>query len=197
MKLLLEGLEGNRLYIVVGVGILVLLILFFLVWWIKTKNWFRRSLVKIEESKSAIDVALTKRHDSLTKLLGITKGYAKHESETLEKVIKWRSGASEMSLQEKEDAAAKLAQVAQGISVVVERYPELKANTQFANLSAAVMDTEEHLQASRRIFNANVSKINQAIVSFPTSMVAKSMKLEKQKMFEATETQRQDVEMNF
>src|SRR5690554_4788085 len=108
-------------------------------------NRLRQLEVKVEEAMSGIDVALTKRFDVLTKMLDTTKGYAKHEAETLEKVIKWRNGIpADATLEEKQEFANSLTRALSGLNVVVERYPELKADRAFSNLQNAIMDTEEH-----------------------------------------------------
>ncbi|MFA7126702.1 MAG: LemA family protein [Bacilli bacterium] len=194
MKLVFLSL-GNGSIIAIVVVALILIIVF---WYIGVMNRLRQLEVKVEEAESGIDVALTKRFDALTKMLETTKGYAKHESETLEKVIKWRNGIpSDASLQDKQEFANSLAKVANGINVVVEQYPDLKANTMFNNLQNSIMDTEEHLQAARRLFNSNVRAINQIIVTFPQSIVANAIHMQKKNFFEAEEAKRQDVKMNF
>lgn len=181
--------------ILIVVGAVILLILF---WYIGTMNKLRQLEVKVEEAMSGIDVALTKRFDALTKMLDTTKGYAKHEVETLEKTIKWRQGLpASATLADKQEFADSLTKVANGLNVVVERYPELKADKMFTNLQNAIMDTEEHLQASRRLYNSNVRAINQMIVTFPQSIVANMIKMTKKEFFEAEESKRQDVKMNF
>lgn len=191
MFLQIGGLEVAL--IVVGVVLLLVIL-----WYIGVMNKLRQLEVKVEAAMSGIDVALTKRFDALTKMLETTKGYAKHEAETLEKVIKWRKGIpSDASLEQKQEFAKQLTEVANGINVVVEQYPDLKANSMFSNLQNAIMDTEEHLQAARRLFNSNVRIINQMIVTFPQSFVAKRIGMEKKEFFEAEESKRQDVKMNF
>lgn len=180
---------------VIVIGVIVLLVL---LWYIGVMNNMRQLEVKVEEALSGIDVALTKRFDALTKMLETTKGYAKHESETLEKVIKWRNGIpADATLAEKQEFADSLTRVANGLNVVVERYPDLKANTMFSNLQKSIMDTEEHLQAARRLYNGNVRTLNQRIVTFPQSIVAKMIHMEKKAFFEAEEAKRQDVKMQF
>lgn len=182
---------------VVGIIVAIVVVLFVL-WYIGVMNSLRQIEVKVEESMSGIDVALTKRFDALTKMLDTTKGYAKHEAETLEKVIKWRNGIpADATLEQKQEFADSLTKVASGLNVVVERYPDLKADKMFTNLQNAIMDTEEHLQAARRLYNSNVRVLNQKIVTFPQSWVAKRIGMEKKKFFEAEETKRQDVKMNF
>ena len=184
-----------------GFGILFVLIaiIFIIVlWFITTMNKLRHLNLKVQEAESGIDVALTKRYDMLTKMLEITKGYAKHEAETLEKIVKWRGGIpNNASLEDKEDFTKQLKSVASGIDVVVEQYPELKANTVFKELQAAVINTEDHLQAARRLYNANVTTINTIIVTFPQSIVANMIKMEKKPYFEAEEQKREDVKFDF
>jgi len=188
-------LLGTLEVVLIVVGIVIVLVV---LWYIGVMNRLRQLEVKVEEAESGIDVALTKRFDALTKMLDTTKGYAKHEAETLEKVIKWRSGIpTNASLADKQEFANTLTDVAGRLNVVVEQYPDLKANTNFQSLQNAIMDTEEHLQAARRLFNANVRTINHVIVTFPQSWVAKRIGMEKKEFFEAEEQKRQDVKMQF
>ncbi|MDD3129861.1 MAG: LemA family protein [Candidatus Izemoplasmatales bacterium] len=186
---------GTGAIIGIVIGALVLILVF---WYIGVMNRLRQLELKVDEAESGIDVALTKRFDMLTKMLQTTKGYAKHEAETLENVVKWRNGIpKEASLKDKEEFFNQLNQVAQGINVVVEKYPDLKANTVFMELQSAVANTEEHLQAARRLYNANVTSINTIIVTFPQSIVANIMKMDKKPYFEAEEQKRQDVTFDF
>mgnify|MGYP001067674119 CR=1 FL=1 len=194
---MLKGLilmETGTIVIIVVAAVLVL----GLAWFIGIMNNMRQLEVKVNEALSGIDVALTKRFDALTKMLETTKGYAKHEAETLEKTIKWRKGIpADASLADKQEFADSLTQVASGLNVVVERYPDLKANTMFGNLQKSIMDTEEHLQAARRLYNGNVRVLNQRIVTFPQSIVANMIRMEKKSFFEAEASKRQDVKMTF
>ncbi|MFZ2538867.1 MAG: LemA family protein [Oscillospiraceae bacterium] len=173
---------------------LAAVILISLIWWIATGNKFKQLLVKIDEASSGIDVALTKRYDTLAKLIDITKAYAKHEVETLEKIVNLRKG---MTVSEKNDINAKLDNMQNKISVIAESYPELKSSENFKQLQVSVVDVEEHLQASRRLYNSNVSLLNQLIVTFPKSLVSKSMHLAKQDFFAAEEVKKADVAMKF
>lgn len=163
-------------------------------WYIGTSNKLNRAVVKIEEADSGIDVALTKRYDALTKMLEITKGYAKHEKETLGEVINLRKG---MSIAEKQDANNKMTETFGKINVLAEAYPELKSSENFKALQLSVADVEEHLQAARRLYNANISSYNQEIVSFPTSIVAGMNGFVKKEFFEADEAKKEDVKMEF
>ncbi|MDA3932526.1 MAG: LemA family protein [Tenericutes bacterium] len=183
-----------------GIALIIIgaVLLIIILWYIGVMNKLRQLELKVDEAESGIDVALTKRFDMLTKMLQTTKGYAKHEAETLEKVVKWRNGIpNNATLEEKAQFQEQLNQVASGINVVVERYPDLKANTVFLDLQASVRNAEEHLQAARRLYNANVTKINHIIVTFPQSIVANKINMIKKPYFEAEEKKREDVEFKF
>lgn len=180
-------------------AVIVILVISIIGWWISKMNWFRRMQVKIKESASGIDVALAKRFDLLTKQYNIAKGYAKHENETLIDVAKMRANYHEGSANVKEmnEFNANMNTLARGINVIAERYPELKANTLFLSLSNSCTDVEEHLQAARRLYNADVSSYNQGIVSFPGSIVANSIHATPEEFFKVEDEKREDVKMEF
>jgi LemA protein len=163
-------------------------------WYVSTRNRFARLAVKITESDSGIDVALTKRYDTLTKMLDITKGYAKHEAEVLAGVVKLRKG---MSMGERSAANVRMDELAGKINVLAESYPALKASENYKELQRSVADVEEHLQAARRIYNMNVSYFNQLLASWPASIVGNGMGQARKDFFEAEEGKKQDVKMEF
>ena len=182
---------------VIAIVVVVLLVVP-LLWFIGTMNKLRQLEVKVNEAESGIDVALTKRFDVLTKLVNTTKGYAKHEAETFENVTKWRAGLpKKLSLQDKQEFMGKMDAVQTGINVAVEAYPDLKAEKLFVGLQKSISDVEEHLQAARRVYNSNVSRINSMIVTFPTSIVAGMVHVDKKEFFEAEIAKRSDVEISF
>lgn len=195
--MLIGALSTGGIIAIVVVAVILLIIFILLGWYISTVNTFRRMQVKIDESESSIDVALTKRFDLLTKMLQAAKGYMKHERETLEKVVQMRQPASSASIKEKEEFANEVGRGIEAINVVVEQYPELKSNTTMMKLQDATFDVEENLQAARRFYNSNVNMYNQKIVTFPSSVVAGMKNFEKRDFFEAEERKRQDVEFNF
>ncbi len=172
----------------------VAIVVFLLLWWIGTYNGIKRLEIKVKEGLSGIDVALTKRYDVLTKLLEVVKGYQKHEKEILSEVIRLRSG---MTMQERNVANQQMDTAFGRINMLAESYPELKSSNNFMQLQHAIVDTEEHLQAARRLYNANVTAYNEKIVTFPNSIVAGSMGASAKEFFEAEAAKRQDVKMNF
>lgn len=164
------------------------------VWYIATMNKFARLLVKITESDSGIDVALTKRYDTLTKMLEVTKAYAKHEAETLASLVKMRKG---MPMNERGEVNRQMDDLAGRINIMAEAYPELRSSENFKELQDAISEVEEHLQASRRIYNMNVSAFNQLLVSWPDSIVGKQKGHTIKEFFVMDEHKREDVAMQF
>ena len=179
------------LWPVVGVVLFVLLI-FILGYFIKTGNIMERLRVKIKEAESGIDVALAKRFDTLTKLLDSVRSFTKHEQDTILNTIKLRQN---MSIPERAQAGEQLAEAQKQINVLAEAYPTLTSQALFVQLQNAAMDTEEHLQAARRLYNSNVSTLNQMVVSFPSSMVAGVKSIQQHPMFEAEAHKRSDVSL--
>lgn len=174
--------------------IVAVVVVIIVLWFIITSNKLNRAIVKIDEADSGIDVALTKRYDVLTKMLDTVKGYAKHEKEVIIESINLRKG---MTIEEKNAANVKMDEAFSKLNVVAENYPELKASENFAVLQQSIADVEEHLQAARRLYNANISTYNQMIVTFPISIVAGMKKLTKKVFFEAEENKKADVKMEF
>ncbi len=79
---------------------------------------------------------------------------------------------------------------------VAEQYPDLKASKNYKTLQLAIADTEEHLQAARRLYNANVSSYNQKLVTFPSSIVANSKGFTKKEFFEIEDSKKEDVKID-
>lgn len=194
---ILDGIEIGAIIGIAVAAIVVIIIISLVAWWIRTGNLLRREVVKIDESASGIDVALTKRYDLLTKSVAVVKGVAKHEQETLTNVIAMRRPASDASMKEKAEFENSMTKAFDSINIVAEKYPEIKANQNFTQLQNQVAEVEEQLQASRRVYNSNVSVYNQDIVVFPKSIVAKHLHMTRRDFFEAEEAKRKDVEISF
>ena len=181
--------NGYIVPIVVAVAIFVVIC-----WYISTMNRFARLLVKITESDSGIEVALTKRYDTLTKMLDVTKAYAKHEAETLATLVKMRKG---MSIDELGEANRQMDELSGRINLMAEAYPELRSSENFKELQETVAEVEDHLQAARRIYNMNVSQFNQLLVSWPASIVGNQKGHTAREFFAADEKKKEDVAMQF
>lgn len=173
--------------------IVVVVIMMILGWYISVSNKLNRALVKIDEANSGIDVALTKRYDVLTKMMDVVKAYTKHEKEMLFEIVKLRSN---MTMEEKNEANTKMDHNFEQIRILAENYPDLRSSENYRTLQQAISDVEEHLQAARRMYNSNVSILNQALVTFPTSIVANSRGITKRSFFEAEEKKKEDVKID-
>jgi LemA protein len=126
-----------------------------------------------ENAFADIDVQLLQRNDLIPQLVETLRGYAKHEGTTLQKVIEARNGAMQAhSTDEKVEADNNLTAALQGLKVVVERYPELKANENFMNLQEEIADIENKLAATRRFFNSATKEYNTYIQKFPANVIA-------------------------
>ena len=174
---------GISCIIVLGI-ILFIVVMTLLIIYISNYNSINRLSIKIDETFSGIDVVLAKRYDLLSQMVAVVKGYMKHEKETLLEVIKIRKG---MSLEEKEIVNKKMDESSKKINIVIERYPELKADKNVMILQKAILDCEEHLQAARRLYNSSVSQYNQKIVTFPGNVIAKKINATKREFFKVEE----------
>ncbi|NLC89901.1 MAG: LemA family protein [Clostridiaceae bacterium] len=177
-----------EIVLIVAAAVLLLLI----IWAISTGNRFRRMAVKIDESESGIDVALTKRYDTLTKMLEVVRQYAAHEVETLTGIVSLRTG---MSMAEREKAAVQMDEMTDRIRLVAEQYPQLRAAEVFSKLQDGIQDAEAHLQAARRFYNANVSSFNQLLVTFPSSLIGNLQHQQAREFFETEPMKRADLSM--
>ena len=172
---------------------LVFVGLMVLIWAVAKLNRFKVLRVKVDEAESGIDVALTKRYDTLTKMLDVVRAYTRHEYGLFAQIVNLRRG---MSIAEKTEASQRMDDMSLKIAAVAENYPQLRSSENYMKLKDAIRDTEEHLQAARRVFNMNVSKYNQAIVVFPASIVAGKTHTARD-FFEAEDHKRGDVQMSF
>lgn len=145
-------------------------------------NQLIRSRIKCEEALSGIDVALAKRYDSLTNIQEAVRGYTKHEQAVLTELTKLRTS---MTLNEKEALADQYTQVQKQLLMVAEGYPQLQASANFLQLQETIADVEEHLQAARRAYNANVARYNEKLQMFPSSLIAGLIHAEAKALFQA------------
>ena len=135
---------------------------------------------KIENAFAQIDVQLKRRHDLIPNLVETVKGYAKHESETFEKVVAARNAAMNASGPAAQAGAENMLSGAlKSLFAVAEAYPELKASEQFVQLQAQLAETEDRIAYSRSYYNDIVRAYNTKVETFPTMFVANMFKFEK------------------
>ncbi len=198
-SLLISG--GAIAGIVVG-AVVFLLVLIFIVWWIKTRNGFVRLKNRLEEAWATIDVYLKKRYDLIPNLVETVKGYAKHESETLQKVVSARGVALAASTPEEKMEANKqvMSSLKTFLNAVHENYPELRANTNFIDLQNQLKQIEGELEGARRYYNGVVKQFNTKLEVFPACVIGRRMGegYEKKPYFELdSEEERKNVRVQF
>lgn len=151
------------------------------------------SLIKnrnlVEEAWSVIDVVLKKRYDLIPNLVETVKGYASHERETLQSVTEARNQAiNTKDVENKQFAEQTLNHAITNLFALSEKYPDLKANTNFLKLQSDLNEIETELEKSRRYYNATACEFNIKIEIFPNNIIADMYGFVKVKFFEIQDT---------
>ena len=155
--------------------VIVVLVILALIY-ISMYNGLQKAKVNTEESWSQIDVQLKRRNDLIPNLVETTKGYAKHEKETLAQVINLRNQLTELPADahaQKMEVSNQLTGTLKSIFALAEAYPDLKANQEFTKLMEELTNTENKIAYSRQLFNSSAANFNQRLLTFPSNMVAK------------------------
>ncbi len=149
----------------------------------------------VSEKWSQVENAYQRRADLIPNLVATVKGYASHEKETLEGVIKARAKATKMNInadnltpeniQKFQQAQSGLSSALSKLMVVVERYPDLKANQNFLELQTQLEGTENRIANERRMFGEAVKDYNSYIRKFPNNLFAGMFDFDKRAYFEA------------
>lgn len=162
-------------------------------------NKLVRQKVIIEEAFATMDVYLKKRFDLIPNVVESVKGYAKHEEETLGKVITLRSGSySSMTAEEKIENSVAISREIPKIMALAEAYPELKANQNFMELNVQLKKVEEDIANSRKYYNGAVRNYNMTVQTIPTNIIAGLFHFETKPMYEISNTQeRENVQVKF
>ena len=176
----------------VVIGALVLYI-------ISIYNSLVKSKLKVENAWSQIDVQLQRRFDLIPNFVETVKGYMTHESETFEKIAALRtSWANSSSVGEKAKLDGELSGALKTIMAVSENYPELKANTNFSELSEELRNTENKISFSRQFYNDSVTMYNTKLELFPSNIVAGMFNFKSKELFTAeSEEARKNVKVDF
>lgn len=158
-------------------------------------NRFVRKNNKLKERQSHIDVLLNQRFDLIPNLVETVKGYAKHESATLQEVVNLRSSYNNhgFSIDETEKIDKKI----NNIMMLAESYPDLKANSQFLSLQKDLNDIENKLNYARTSYNNAVTSYNNLVESVPSNVVAKMFSFERKELFKIDDEKRNNVKVNF
>ena len=172
-------------------------------------NNFIKLIQRTKEAWADIDVQLKRRYDLIPNLIETVKGYAAHEKETLQGVTQARTEATQVhvdpaditpqQIEAMAGAEAALTGALGKLLAVAEAYPDLKANTNFAQLQTELSDTENKIQAARRFYNGNVRDLAISIQSFPSNLIANVFNFKEMSYFELPEdsVERENVKVDF
>lgn len=153
-------------------------------------NGLVRLNTRTDEAWSDITVQLKRRYDLIPNLVNTVKGYASHEKTVFEDVTKARSNAlGAQGVAETAKAENQFQQTLKSLFAVAEAYPDLKANENFKELQAELVDTEDKIQASRRFYNGSVRDLNIKIKTFPTNIFARRLGFKIREFFEVEEAE--------
>ncbi len=152
----------------------------------------------IDRTFSNIDVLLKQRHDELPKLIETCKGYMQYEAKTLQAVTDARTAWSRATTPaEKAQADNLVSGALKSLFAVAEKYPDLKANTNFMQLQGRITDLETNIAGMRTGYNQDVNVFNIRIQQFPANLVAGLMHFTPHALFQVAEADREDVKVSF
>lgn len=178
-----------------------------LLWGVWGYNGLVNDSENMDNNWANVETQYQRRADLIPNLVNTVKGYATHEKETLEGVMKARSEATQtkvdptnltpQKLAEYQKAQAGISQALGRLMVIQERYPDLKANQNFQELQAQLEGTENRINVARKDFNDAAKKYNVSIRSFPKNILAKMFGFEKKVYFEAQSGAEKAPEVKF
>jgi LemA protein len=184
-------------------GIVVLIIIIFIAMVAGGYNGLVRLRNAVKNAWAQIDVQLKRRHDLIPNLVETVKGYKNFERETLEAVTKARNVAVQASsagagVAERGKAEGELSGALARLMVVVERYPDLKANQNFLALQEELTSTENKISFSRQYYNDSVMRYNNQTQVFPSNIIASMFSFKASEFFEVTaEAEREAPKVSF
>ena len=177
----------------------LLIIILLLLWIISVYNGLVKSRMKVKNAWSQIDVQLQRRFDLIPNLVETVKGYMKHEENTLSKIAELRtSWATANTVKEKAELDNQLSSTLKTIMAVSERYPDLKANENFAKLQDELNNTENKLSFSRQFYNDTATMYNTKLEVIPSNIIASIFNFQPEELFKVdSEEARHNVKVNF
>ncbi len=182
----------------VALGIVLVALVLLVVWGIAIYNRLVRLMVLTDNAWSDVDVQLKRRHDLVPNLVETVKGYAAHERQTLEAVIKARNAAVAASdPQQRVQAENMLTAALRQLFALAEAYPELKANENFLALQRELSEIEEDIANARRYYNAVVRDYNTRLAVFPDGLIAALCGFQRRYFFVAEEEAREVPKVRF
>jgi LemA protein len=179
--------------------VVLVIVALLIIWLIAMYNGLIRRRNQIENAWAQIDVQLKRRLDLIPNLVETVKGYAAHEKETLDAVIKARNAAvaAPNTPQAQAQADNALSGTLRQLFALGEAYPDLKANQNFLALQEELTATEGRVAYARQFYNDSVLGYNQKLQQFPTVFFARMLNFQKREYFEADEAARTAPNVQF
>jgi LemA protein len=179
--------------------VLLLVALIPIVWLILTFNSLVSLRNHITESWSNVDTELKRRHDLIPNLVATVKGYAAHERDVLERVIDLRNRCvtSHGSIADHARDENELVDALKRMFVLVENYPQLKADQHFLKLQQELINTENRIQAARRFYNGNVRDYRNKCETFPSQLVARTFDFKSAEFFSVPPSVKEVPDVSF
>ena len=178
----------------VALIILLIIIVLIVVFIVSMYNSLIGLRNQVKNAWSQIDVQLKRRHDLIPNLIETVKGYMNHERATLENITNARSKAvSAQGVSEKAKAEAQLTEAMGKFNLVVENYPDLKANQNFLALQEELTSTENKISFSRQNYNDQVLFYNNKIQMFPSNIMANMFNFKEEVFFQVEEKSEREV----
>ncbi|PAW84373.1 MAG: hypothetical protein B9S33_11830 [Pedosphaera sp. Tous-C6FEB] len=179
-------------------GVVVAIVVVIGLWAVGIYNGLVGLRQAVKNAWAQIDVQLKRRHDLIPNLVATVKGYAKHESETLERVIAARARATSATTPaDKIKAEGEVSSALARLLVVSEAYPDLKANANFTSLQGELTGTEDRIALSRQTYNDVVSKLNTGIQTFPAVLIAGMLGFKEEPFFETPLAEKESPKVQF
>jgi LemA protein len=174
--------------------VLIVIVVLIAVFFISIYNALVKLRNQVKNAWSQIDVQLKRRHDLIPNLIETVKGYMTHERETLENITKARSQAvAAEGVGDKAKAEGELTSALGKFNLVVENYPDLKANQNFLSLQEELTSTENKISFSRQNYNDQVLFYNNKIQMFPSNVVAGMFQFTEEEFFEIEDEKEKEV----
>ncbi|MBP3719188.1 MAG: LemA family protein [Eubacterium sp.] len=192
---------GSGVTVLIAILVIVVVIALSIIgWYVSTSNNINRVKLKIEESLSGVEIMLRQRYDVLMQGKKVAEQYAQHEQRVFEGLRHLTQVPTNATVSQLNEAAKSQEEVVKGFFALGEAYPELKSAEIFNNLINKLSEQSQQYSASRRAVNGNITKLNNYVVTFPTSIVCNSKGVTKMDYIHEenlNELKNIDMNMNF
>lgn len=185
--------------------VIVVIAILAVIFGIKGYNGLVEKDENVKTAWGQVENVYQRRADLIPNLVATVKGYAEHESETLQGVVEARAKATQLSINDFSEESLKAYQEAQGgvtsalgrLMAIVENYPDLKANQNFLDLQAQLEGTENRIAEARRNFNEVANTYNKAVRRFPENIIASIFDFDQKGYFTADEEAQKAPQVQF